>query len=57
MTSSILDSGLSLGVLGRDTLLTVIDVIFRLEKGAGLRFAFRIGDGDRRGEGELILLI
>ena len=38
------------GVLGRERLLTVIDVILRLEKGAGLRFAFRMGEGERTGE-------
>lgn len=46
LTISILDSDLSEGVEGRERLLTVIEVIFRLEKGAGLRFAFRIGDGE-----------
>ena len=46
LTISILDSDLSEGVDGRERLLTVIEVIFRLEKGAGLRFAFRIGDGE-----------
>ena len=46
MTTSIRDSDLSEGVEGLDRLLTVMEVILRLLKGAGLRLALRIGEGE-----------